>query len=154
MLSLVSSQDVVETLDAGEMAEQSKDDEETKEKAVAPKSWEKNKKKRKGKPPPKKKTTNPKKAKKNTQSTVIATPEPEPVEEDKVESEPEVNEAADRSSDSESVKDDEEEWNRLQKNVKKQKELDQKPKDSHPVHAPYFPTVSVQCLHCVGSCSC
>lgn len=56
------------------------------------------------------------------------------------------------SEDEEAPKDDEEDWDRLQKNMKKQKELDQRATDSHPVHGPHFPTVSQYTLYNCGFC--
>ncbi len=127
-------------------------EEEKKEKTTT-KVWATNKKRKKGKAgPAKKKITNPKKVKKA--QVVIAPVEATPsADEDSDHGSHDDNhidgdshgndgghsDSSDESGGDEVPKDEEEEWNRLQKNIKKQKELDRQ--DSHPVHAPYFPTV-------------
>ncbi len=131
----------------GDGAEEEKKDKMTK-------IWEANKKRKKGKPA-KKKTTNPKKAKKN-QVVIVNTPETPPSGDEGSEdgdhgdgdgiqgdgSDHDDANVVEDSEDEAAPKDDEEEWDRLQKNIKKQKELDQRATDSHPVHGPHFPTVS------------
>ncbi|XP_064404076.1 translocation protein SEC63 homolog [Halichondria panicea] len=135
-------------------------EEEKKDKLT--KIWEANKKRKKGKPA-KKKTTNPKKVKKS-KVVIVNTPETPPSGDEASEdgghgdgghgngddiqgdgSDHGDRDVVEGSEDEEAPKDDEEDWDRLQKNMKKQKELDQRATDSHPVHGPHFPTEKQEC---------
>ena len=43
--------------------------------------------------------------------------------------------------------DDDDEWSKLQKDVKKDKTLEATKDESHPVHCPHFPLVSLHCVY-------
>lgn len=112
-------------------------------------SWEKNKKPKKGKMAAKKKAGNPKKNKKKKKSTAS-----QELTENDNQGRDEADEegkdaAAGEEDDSEAGSDEgvqeaaeeEDDWKRLQKTMKKQKAVQEARKESHPVHAPLFPAV-------------
>ena len=68
-----------------------------------------------------------------------------------VQSQGSVSESSGEASGIEDVgkEDDEQEWNKLQQSLSKhsKKKFEQKPTESHPVHAPYFPEVTLNAHH-------